>query len=121
MWKLKFSDGTEIEEKDVNYWDDIPIDKEINTAIVYLNDAQEKIWGNSFISFSDFSKICIAKSGVSFFGGINANTGFVITIVRKDSNIYDSYQFKPNSISFESYTIDKLTVPEKVFRQGMRR
>lgn len=119
MWKLIFSDGTEIEEKDVRYWDDIPFDKAINAVIFYLNEAQEKIWGSKRMNFSDFDKVCIAKSAVSSFGGINTDTGYVLTIIRKGSKIYDRYQFKPNSISFESFTIDKLTVPEKVFRQGM--
>lgn len=119
MWELIFSDGTELEEKDVRYWDDIPFDKEINTVIFYLNEAQEKVWGSKVLYFSGFDKVCIAKSAVSSFGGISADTGYVLTIIRKGSKIYDRYQFKPNSISFESFTIDKLTVPERVFRQGM--
>mgnify|MGYP001584862926 CR=1 FL=1 len=120
MWELIFSDGTELQETYVRYWDDIPLDKEINAVIFYLNDAQEKIWGSKVLYFSDFDKVCIAKSAISSFGGTNTDTGYVLTIIRKGSKIYDSYQFKPNSISFESYTIDKLTVPERCFREGMR-
>lgn len=109
-WELICKDGQILKESDVEFWDNVPRDKEIKIAtFTYI--------GGKRIVFKDFDNICIARIGTSSVDGGSSHVGYTITVVKKDKFI--QLTVKKDFIEQCCEKIEKLTIPQHCFRKGI--
>jgi hypothetical protein len=113
MWLLKLKGGVELTEGQLEYWDNVPMDVEIE-ALALVQSRNGKMLVHDFRGYEEY---CCARMAVAGSGGPGENIGYCMYGVK--AKIVTETEITRDGTRTKSYPREKSDVPERCWRKGI--
>ena len=113
MWMLRLKQGIEITEDQVQYWDNVPANVEIEAVAFAMprTNAQPYI-----LEMKGYEEYCIERVGNSV-AGMDLSIGYCL-LGAKDHMVF-KVEIQPAGMRFESYARYTSKTPDRCWRRGV--
>ncbi len=115
MWMLRMKGGIELTEHEAKYWDNVPVNAEIQEFALSLHRNNQPPY---IIALSGYDEICCATMANSPIGGKTNIVGRVIFAVKDD--LVSEMTIQADGIRLKTYPRDKLELKPEALRRMVR-
>ena len=113
MWALKLKGGIELTEKELEYWDRVPADAEIEALALIQPRGGKKMFVHDFRGYEEY---CCARMGVGPIP-VLIQTGYCLYLSIHGQ--VTEIEFLDDGMRVKSYPREKSDVPDRCWRRGV--
>ena len=113
MWMLRTKTGTELTERQLKYWDNVPEDVEIKALALAL--PRNKNQPPYIVEVTGYEEVCCATMANASVGGRVGVAGYVLYCVR--GGLVNEMKIMATGISLKTYSLDKLELRPSCLRR----